>query len=92
MYIRQNFASIQGDQMSFWKSRPKCSLARFCQNYIIVENIMIIYLNVSNFSRQFLIVYFDRPIPIDAMLPRPLNFPWIHIYTIYTAALPIMCK
>jgi hypothetical protein len=25
-------ASQQGDQMSLWKSRPKCSPTRFCQN------------------------------------------------------------
>jgi hypothetical protein len=38
-----------------------------------VENIIVIYPNRCDFSRQFLIVYFLPP-NIDATLLRPLNF------------------
>jgi hypothetical protein len=56
-----------------------------------VENIMIIYLNRSNFSRQFLIVYFYRQIHIDATLLHPLIFLG-SAFILYTAVPLIILK
>jgi hypothetical protein len=68
-------------------SASKCCTKSDYQN--TVENIMIIYLNGSNFL---------PPISQCLLLPArcwchatpPTNFPWIHVHMIYTAVLPII--